>query len=93
MARADTSNGSKRRRLWAQVRREEDVCRVPVCVAPSRLIDKSLRWPHPLSFTVDHIESATKRPELALVRSNLRAAHKVCNQKRGVAREEPSIAW
>ena len=67
-----------RRDVYAQVRREEDICWL--C---NRLIDKTLKYPHPRSFSVDHIILASIAPELALERTNLHAAHLDCNRERG----------
>jgi len=45
------------------------------------VIDLELRWPHPQSFTRDHVRprSLGGRDSLA----NQRPAHKLCNEKRG----------
>jgi len=58
------------RKLAAQVRAEEPMCwlRLPGCTIRST--------------TADHIIPAAIRPELALVRSNIRGACHSCNSKR-----------
>lgn len=76
-----------------RLKRDRDVCEMPVCVAPSRWIDKELRAPHPLSFSADHIEPVSRRPDLALSYDNLRAAHRVCNQKGQPAATRSSRDW
>lgn len=92
-SRPDRRNGYQWRRLKSRKRRECDVCEMPVCVAPSRWIDKDLEAPHPLSFSVDHIEPVSRRPDLALEYSNLRAAHRLCNQKGQPAARRASREW
>ena len=59
------------RRLSAQVRREEPICwlRFQGCTV--------------LSTTADHVIPYRDRPDLALVRSNLRGACFSCNHRRG----------
>lgn len=66
-------NGSTRawRTLRAKVLREEPTCRIqgPGCTHTST--------------TVDHIKPRSIRPDLAMVRSNLRGACAHCNYSRG----------
>lgn len=73
------------RRLREQVRRTESVC--AKCALP---IDPTLEWPHPQSFSVDHIEPVSLRPELANVRSNLQAMHLGCNSSKGDGAARPT---
>ena len=72
-------SGHSWRRLYARVRRNQSACHL--CGKP---IDKSLPWPDPWSFSVDHVEPRGMNPELAEVYENLRAAHLKCNRDRGV---------
>lgn len=65
-------------RLWAQVKREE-----PTCWLCGRLIDPALKYPDPMSFSVDHVQLASTHPWLAKERSNMRGSHLDCNRKRG----------
>lgn len=58
-------------RLAAQVIKEEPICWL-------RLDGCTIR-----STTGDHIITASARPDLALVRSNIRGACRHCNNKRG----------
>jgi 5-methylcytosine-specific restriction endonuclease McrA len=76
--------GHKWRRLKARVRRNHDTC--GICARP---IDKTLPPDHPDSFSVDHIEPVTKRPDLALVYSNLTGAHRRCNRAKGAGTATP----
>ena len=66
------------RRLHARVYRTESICHL--C---GHTIDKTLPAGHPDSFTVDHLEPVSVRPELALARDNVHAAHHRCNTSRG----------
>jgi len=63
--------------LCAQVKREE-----PVCGLCGLEIEPWRRTPDPLAFQCDHIIPARLRPDLAEVRSNLRATHAKCNRDR-----------
>jgi len=65
-----------------------------VCVAPTRAIDRSeFKWPHPWSGVIDHIEPVSRRPDLTFELSNVRAAHKVCNEKAQPSARRPSVDW
>jgi 5-methylcytosine-specific restriction endonuclease McrA len=78
------------RKYWLareQVKREE-----PSCWQCHRWIDPKLKWPHPFSFTADHLISPKDRPDLAEVRSNLRAAHFRCNRLRYKQSRNPGPA-
>lgn len=87
------SNGHRWRQLTSRLRRERDICEMPVCLAPTRWIDKTLRAPHPWSFSADHIEPVSRRPDLEYVYANLRAAHRQCNNVAQPSKREASRAW
>ena len=71
-------DGRPWRRLTQRVRRNHDLCHL--CLKP---IDKTLPYTDPQSFTVDHLQPISTAPHLALVYTNLAAAHRSCNSKRG----------
>lgn len=70
--------------LTAQVKAQEPNCRL--CGAE---IDAWRRKPDPLAFQCDHIIPVRLRPDLAEVRSNLRATHAKCNRDR--ERKTPTV--
>jgi 5-methylcytosine-specific restriction endonuclease McrA len=71
-------DGRAFRKLKAALRRERRqpcwLCRQP--------IDYALPSEHPDSFSADHVLPVATHPELALVYSNLDAAHLDCNKRR-----------
>lgn len=68
---ADPRGTQAWRRLAKQVCREEPLCWL------------QLHGCTRLSTTGDHLEPVTDRPELALVRTNVRGACRSCNERRG----------
>ena len=91
MAKSSGRKGRRWRRLRERVKRNQDACWL--C---GDHIDKTLEWPDPKSFSVDHVEPLSLRPELAEVYSNARAAHLGCNSSRGTGQkiEQPqSRVW
>jgi hypothetical protein len=75
-------DGRPMRRLRARVKAEE-----PMCWRCGQPIDPDLRAPHPWSFSLDHVRPvALGGPELD--RANARAAHRLCNQRRGTGRHQ-----
>lgn len=88
-------HGRERRRLIAQVRREEPNCWL--CGFP---IDLTLNaQTHPMGSTVDEIiprSKAADKMQAARTRSNLHHAHRECNTARKndlVTEERSSRAW
>jgi len=65
------------RRLQKRVIRDNDLCWI--C---GQLVDKSVRWPDPMSASVDHVIPLTMGGELADP-GNVRLAHMRCNSSRG----------
>lgn len=56
-----------------------------VCALCGKLLDKTLKFPHPMSASADHIESWATAPQLRFDPSNGQATHLVCNQRKGSA--------
>lgn len=85
-------SGRPRRRVAAQVRREEPncwICHLPIDLSLCR----SGPTPHPMSSTLDEVIPRSLHPlgplYAALDRSNVRHAHRICNLKRGVGTKRP----
>lgn len=72
--------GRPYRRLAAKVKREQRVCWL--C---GLAIDPELVSPHPMSFTLDHVIPVSMGGALSDP-DNARAAHRLCNMKRGTGR-------
>lgn len=80
-------DGRAFRKLQTTLRREQ---RQP-CWLCDQPIDYTLRYPHPESFSADHVVPVEARPDLALVYSNLRQAHLSCNKERGARLPAPGL--
>jgi 5-methylcytosine-specific restriction endonuclease McrA len=74
------------RRLAADLRARRSPCWL--CGQP---INYSLPPSDPASFSVDHVEPLSKRPDLAEEPTNLRAAHSRCNKARGNRDPKPGL--
>ena len=84
-----TANGHRRRELRAWLAAQGEPCHI--CGQP---IDYSLEWwvdprdgrrkRHPMSFEVDEVVPVSLGGD-PLDRSNVRAAHRICNERRGNA--------
>jgi hypothetical protein len=62
----------------------------PAC---GQVIDLDLKWPHPMSPTVDHtitVASLDWNDPLCWDVSNLQPMHLVCNQRKGDGKQKPS---
>lgn len=77
MANPRYANGSARRKLRAWLKAQGRPCHI--C---GQAIDYSLPAGDPLSFEVDEIVPVSKGGD-PLDRSNVDAAHRICNQRRG----------
>lgn len=80
-------DGRAFRRLVAALRRE----RRPLCWLCRQPIDYDLPSEHPESFSADHILPASTHPHLALIYSNLDAAHLDCNKRRQAGLPAPGL--
>jgi 5-methylcytosine-specific restriction endonuclease McrA len=71
-----TTNDPRHTRAWRALRdrvvREEPICRLQIAGVCTRV-----------STTGDHIITIHQRPDLALVRTNVRGACEPCNRTRG----------
>lgn len=77
-------------RTWRRLRQEVRA-RHGQCCRCEQPIDYSLRWPDPDSFSVDHWQPLSLRPDLAEDPSNLMAAHLRCNQSHGDEPPSPGL--
>lgn len=84
MAKHHGRRGRPWQRLRRQVLAEETVCHL--CGRP---VDVTLDGRHPLGPTVDHVIPLTERPDLAHERTNLRLAHRRCNEAKGTGTATP----
>lgn len=73
--------GRPYRRMAERLKREEHVCHI--C---GNWIDPDLKSPDPMSFSVDHLQPVAMGGELL---GPVRAAHRICNMKRGTGRGKP----
>lgn len=89
MANPRYANGSARRKLRAWLKAQGRPCHI--C---GQAIDYSLPAGDPLSFEVDEIVPVSKGGD-PLDRSNVAAAHRICNQRRGNRDigQKRSTAW
>lgn len=55
----------------------------PVCWLDGEEIDLRLSGRHPMGWTLDHVIPLSERPDLANDESNLKPAHRRCNEQRG----------
>lgn len=65
-----------------------------ICDECGELIDMKLKWPDPMSPTVDHIIPVNQLEwddPLTYDVNNLVPCHLVCNQRRGSKKKKPSV--
>lgn len=85
---ADSAGRTSRRfrKLAANLRAR----RRPCCLC-SQPIDYTLSWPHPQSFSVQHLKSWRDHPHLREDPGNLDACHLGCNASEGNRDPKPSL--
>jgi 5-methylcytosine-specific restriction endonuclease McrA len=87
MSKSAGRGGSRWRRLKAEVRAK----RGPCCRC-WQVIDYTLAWPDPSSFSVDHYpHPMSTHPHLAEDPANLAPAHLHCNQSAGDRGATPTL--
>jgi hypothetical protein len=85
-------------RAQCAVQRNSDGSTGAPCVICAERIDYALQYPHPLSFSLEHLISVKDRPELLLDKNNWASSHFGCNSMRGPDElipdtGEPSEQW
>jgi hypothetical protein len=90
--------GREQYRAQCAVHRNPDGSVGAPCVIDGEPIDYSLQYPHPLSWSLEHIVSVKDRPELLMDRNNWASAHFGCNSMKGPDElvpdtGEPSEDW
>ena len=85
-------------RLECAVRRQPDGTKGDPCVICGEPVDYALQYPHPFSWTLEHLIPVKDRPELLLDKNNWGSAHHGCNSMRGPEElvadtGEPSELW
>lgn len=78
--------GHRWRTLQANLRMQRRPCHL--C---QQAIDYRLRYPHPDSFSVDHVVPLSEAPHLAEDPANLAASHLRCNVSRGARDPKPTL--
>lgn len=69
-------------RLWRKVAANQRAKGLP-CHHCGQPIDYSLEWPHPQSFSADHLRPWARHPELRYDPGNVVSSHLLCNQVKG----------
>lgn len=72
--------GSTRR--WRDIANNQRAKRLP-CFLCGQPIDYDLHWPHPASFSADHVKPYAHHPELRTDPGNVVSTHLLCNQVKG----------
>jgi 5-methylcytosine-specific restriction endonuclease McrA len=80
VAASDQRRGSTR--VWRQLAATQRAKRLP-CFLCGQPIDYDLQWPHPQSFSADHIKPYAHHPELRTDPGNIASTHLRCNQVKG----------
>jgi hypothetical protein len=70
-------------RMLCSVRRQPDGTKGDPCTICTEPIDYQLTYPHPLSWSLEHLIKVSERPELLLDKNNWGSAHFSCNSMNG----------
>ena len=70
-------------RIECMVRRQADGSKGDPCCICSEPISYSLQYPHPLSWSLEHLISVKDRPDLLLDKNNYGSSHMLCNSLKG----------
>lgn len=54
-----------------------------VCHLCGLPIDPALAWPHPMSYTLDHVIPLVQIPALGECLDNVKPSHSICNLRKG----------
>lgn len=77
--------GGRRAKALARVRRLGQAKNLPCCLC-GQPIDYGLRYPDPMSCSVEHVKPRSLNPESTWDPSLMQPAHLVCNQRKGNGR-------
>lgn len=90
--------GRDQYRAQCAVHRNPDGTMGSYCIIDGEPIDYNLQYPHPLSWSLEHLISVKEHPELLMDRNNWASAHFGCNSMKGpeelvLDTGEPSEEW
>ena len=77
---ADSKRGSDYR--WKRIAKAQKAKHLP-CYHCGQPIDYTLKWPHPESFSADHLKPWVNNPSLRYDPGNVVSSHLLCNQSKG----------
>jgi 5-methylcytosine-specific restriction endonuclease McrA len=91
-------NVRKQYRSRAKAHHNPDGTKGEPCWICGQPVDYRLKWPHPRSWSLDHVIPVSDNPALLLNPSNFRSAHCDCNNHRQTGEPpielgEPSEIW
>lgn len=69
-------------RAWRNLAAVQRAKHLP-CYLCGQPIDYDLEWPHPASFSADHVKPYVRHPHLRLDPGNVVSSHLRCNQSKG----------
>lgn len=78
-------------RLECATRRQPDGTHGDPCIRCEEPINYSLQYPHPRSWSLEHLIPVSERPELLLDRNNAASSHLTCNSVAGDAEIESEL--